>query len=1032
MELDLQKPRKGTQEQLLMGIANRIRQSLELSEILAVTVAEVRAFLETDRVKIYQFSPEGHGTVVAESLVPDRLPSLKGLHFPVDDIPPQARELFVRARQRVVVDVAECQTGLSAMDPPGDGELRSPSTMRYRPVDPCHVEYLTVMGVQSSVVVPIVLDNFPATSEPPVASTLHMGNLWGLLVSHHAEPRSVDEEELQFIQAVVDQVEIAIAQSILVQRVTDQALQEASINRVTALLHEAPTGQLQKALEETVQILGGSGGRLCLWPGGQTDRELYTVGPQPHPLATTDQRPFEEHRLVYAFLKAGAVPEPPPNSATQDWSVEWMRANYGLAAPPQDSSSFSQRVWAIGDIHREPLLRSVAPSFQWLPIRGLILVPLYYGSELLGCLSIFRDEVNTDELWTGWHDPDTRQLMARHSFEVWRQIRIGQAQQWTVSEVKLAQALGERFATAVKQHWLYTEVNSLNASLEAQVQARTAELRQSNEELQRSTADLERVIHQQQTLARLIAKIRESLDLETVFRTTAREVRQLLRADRVVVFAFNSHAPTAQGKIIAEDRARGCTSILHLELEDPCFSDQHVLQYQVGKVHSIPNVHNSTMPDCHLEMLRTWQVQANLVIPIIQSEELWGLMGIHQCTAPRDWQDSEVEFLRQVCAQLGVALQHTELLQQTRSQATELAQTLDELKQTQMHLLQSEKMSILGQLIAGVAHEINNPIGFIHSNLGPIREYSEFLIQLARLEAQQAPQEQIQALLETFDLDFLARDFPKLLDSMHLGTNRIREIVSALRGFSRVDRTITNALYLQEAIESTLMILQYHLKPNGSYPEIEIIRNYDNIPPIECYSGQIHQVCMNLLSNAIDALREAQEEQLSRDQLPFIGRIWIELSQPDPQHIGVTIRDNGPGIPEAIQSQLFDPFFTTKPLGKGTGLGLSISYQIIQRHRGSMVCRSAPSQGAEFTITLPITQTPSANGASEMGPHGDGLPAAQQPAWSPELSLNKPEARLNTITTRQLLPGRKSELSFLPIEPDARGDRPTLSAEATE
>lgn len=1003
MELKFSKVRQGTRESLLMGIANRIRQSLELSEILAVTVSEVRAFLETDRVKIYQFSPEGHGTVVAESLRPDRLPSLKGLHFPADDIPPYARELFVRARQRVVVDVANCQTGLSPLDRLDSAESDIPTTLRYRAVDPCHLEYLTAMGVQSSVVVPIVLDNFSPTSEPTIASTLHMGHLWGLLVSHHAEPRMVEHEELQFIQAVVDQVEIAIAQSVLVQQVTNQGAQEANINRVTALLYKAPTGQLQQALEETIQILGGSGGRLCLWPSGHAgQRELYVAGLQPQPLSAIDERPFEEHRLVHEFLRSVVSTDVPNSGQVQPWSVEWMRSIYQLTAQPQEVVNFSPRVWAISDIYREPLLRSISPCFHNLSVRGLILVPLAYGSELLGCLSIFRDEVSTDELWTGWHDPDTRQMMARHSFEIWRQIKTGQAQQWTASEIKLAQALGERFATAVKQHWLYTEVNNLNASLEAQVQERTAELCRSNEDLQRSTAKLERVIHQQRALARLIAKIRESLDLETVFCTTAREVRQLLRADRVVVFAFDPDAEIAQGKIIAEDRAKGCASLLHLVLEDPCFSDHHIVQYQLGKVHSITDVKTSKMPECHLEILRSWQVQANLVLPIIQGDQLWGLMGIQQCTSPRQWQESEIEFLRQICTQFGVALQHTELLQQTRSQATEIAKTLDELKQTQLHLIQSEKMSVLGQLIAGVAHEINNPIGFIYSNLGPIREYSELLIELARLQSQNATPDQIQEFLETFDIDFVARDFPKLLDSMRLGTNRIREIVAALRGFSRFDRTSTSALYLHEAIESTLMILQYHLKAIGTYPEIEVIRHYDNVPPVECYSGQIHQVFMNLLSNAIDALREAQEHQLNLGEKPCTGRILVEICQPDDQHIRVSIKDNGPGIDKQIQEHLFDPFFTTKPTGKGTGLGLSISYQIVQRHQGTMTCYSIPGRGAEFVLVLPIEQrafSPTHSGTRStsrssygglLGPTPewppDALPSAQSPVFAPDVS----------------------------------------------
>ena len=229
----MQHPKDGqailTQEVLLNRIANRIRQSLELQEILSATVAEVRSYLGTHRVKIYQFRPDAHGVVIAESIQDDRLPSLLGLNFPADDIPPYARELFVRARQRSVVDLTSHEIGISPLNCPKTGNLLESQDIRYRPVDPCHVEYLTAMGVKSSVVVPIVLE-IRETGRHQLPSLDSSAQLWGLLVSHHADARVVTEEELQFTQAVVDQVSVAIAQSFLLNQVREQA-QQQSLNQ---------------------------------------------------------------------------------------------------------------------------------------------------------------------------------------------------------------------------------------------------------------------------------------------------------------------------------------------------------------------------------------------------------------------------------------------------------------------------------------------------------------------------------------------------------------------------------------------------------------------------------------------------------------------------------------------------------------------------------------------------------------------------------------------------------------------------------
>jgi two-component system, NtrC family, sensor kinase len=277
-----------------------------------------------------------------------------------------------------------------------------------------------------------------------------------------------------------------------------------------------------------------------------------------------------------------------------------------------------------------------------------------------------------------------------------------------------------------------------------------------------------------------------------------------------------------------------------------------------------------------------------------------------------------------------------------------------ELRRTRIRLIQEEKMVSLGQLVAGVAHEINNPINFIHGNLSPIQRYVEDLMQLLQYyedSVSPAPP-QIAELKEAIDLDFLKRDLPELIRSMRIGTDRITEIIRSLRIFSRLDEAAYKVVDLHEGIESTLMILNSRCKGNGSRPVINIVKHYGDIPIVRCYAGQINQVFMNLLVNAIDALEEPGK--IHADREPQI-LIQTELA-PDNSAVIIRIRDNANGIPPEIQSRIFDQFFTTKAVGTGTGLGLAISHEIItKKHGGQLICESIVGEGTEFKILLPLS-----------------------------------------------------------------------------
>ncbi|HEY9850074.1 MAG TPA: PAS domain S-box protein [Leptolyngbyaceae cyanobacterium] len=500
----------------------------------------------------------------------------------------------------------------------------------------------------------------------------------------------------------------------------------------------------------------------------------------------------------------------------------------------------------------------------------------------------------------------------------------------------------------------------------------------------------EEALQQQVLRERLVnvmqERIRQSLNLQEVLTTAVKEVQQFLQTDRAIVYRFHSDR---SGVVVVESVIEGWIPTLGIDIQSHCSHQNEVLIYQENTISAIEDIDKSGLSECQIEFLKHLQIKAAIVVPIRQGKNLWGLLMAHHCSSPRQWLSSEIESLKQLSVQLAIAIQQSILFEQAkneiierktveialrqseareRSKALQLEITLHKLKSTQAQLVHNEKMAGLGQLVAGIAHEINNPVSFIYGNISPAIEYASSLTNLIKLYQKYYPKPPIEISdeIENIELDFITQDFQRLLGSMQEGAKRIKEIVLSLRNFSRLEEAESKQVDLHSGIDSTLLILQHRLKEQPSRVAIEVIKNYGKLPKVDCYPGQLNQVFMNILNNAIDAL----EQKISQDSsvTPQISIITETVTRQDSllseneeisnERILIRIIDNGPGIPSNVKQRLFDPFFTTKPVGKGTGLGLSISYQIIvEKHHGTLRCNSELGHQTEFAIEIPLKPT---------------------------------------------------------------------------
>ncbi|WP_445627828.1 GAF domain-containing sensor histidine kinase [Nostoc sp. DSM 114167] len=1021
------------QQKALSGVIARIRESLDIETIFKITVTEVRQLLKSDRVSVFRFYPDlaWEGEFIYEDVATE-WDSALAAKLRDHCFSEEFAELYQQGRIRAITDIYQ----VNASD--------------------CYIQILEKFQVRASIIAPLIKGK----------------DLWGLLCIHQcSNPRQWEVSEIEFVQLIAEHLGVALQQADFLEQVK---LQSAELAQAKA---REKAAQWQKTIAITIEKIRQS-----------LDLEIifHTTTAELRQLLNADRvaiyrfNPDWSGEFVFESVAEGWVSLIDQQSQRPELKENVSECSAkDLAKPPvadtylQDTEggNFTQcEVYRIcNDIYNSGFSDCYIKILEIYQARAYAIVAIYHGQKLWGLLAAYqnagirdwqKDEVYLltqvgTQLGVALQQAEfiqqmqiqaadiskaaERQRALAHTVEKIRQsleieaifktttqevrrllevervaiyrfypdwsgefvadsivdgwtpmvkpqsvtegvlVQGKQAGKYARNEVFVPISQGEKlwgllvaYQNSQPRYWQDEEINLLaQVGVQLGVALQQAEsLTQMQVQAQKLAQAAERerkAAERQKALAATVEKIRHSLDIDTIFATSTEEVRRLLEVDRVTIYRFGTDW---SGKFVAESLAEGWTPVKEIVpamstmVTEPSRSAGYAdasnyLQetqggdFANGKTLVIKDIYSTDDSIPYIALIELMEARAYMIVPIFQGEKLWGLLAAYQNIKPRDWQEDEVDLLMQIGTQLGVGLQQAELLEQTQCQKEELTQTLKELQHTQSQLIQSEKMAGLGQLVAGVAHEINNPISFIYGNITYVTEHTENLFKLLRLYQKQYPKAigEIQKQVAALDLDFISDDLPKILTSMKIGAERISQLVLSLRSFSRLDEAGMKPVDLHEGIDSTLLILQHRLQPETNSFAIEVVKQYGELPPVVCYAAQMNQVFMNILNNAIDAL----ENSATSGKIIGNPKIWIRTEVIEGNAVLICIADNGCGIPEIVRSRIFEPFFTTKQPGQGTGLGLSISYQIIvEKHGGNIKCVSEPANGCEFWIEIPI------------------------------------------------------------------------------